>query len=93
MAAAVDAGKSRSGDLRGLETERKEPVMEETIQQLERDTTEEERLVLNWRQTQLERLGVSRLKAEMFAGHVDWHRIAELIQRGCSPDLALEIVR
>jgi hypothetical protein len=29
----------------------------------------------------------------MFAGHVDWHRIAELIQRGCSPDLALEIVR
>jgi hypothetical protein len=67
--------------------------MEETIQQVERDTTEEEQLVLSWRTTQLERLGVSRWKAEMFAGYVDWHKIAELVQRGCTPDLALEIVR
>jgi hypothetical protein len=54
--------------------------------------TEEERLVHDWRTEQLRRLGLHRLIAEMFADFVDWHSLAELVDRGCSPELALEIV-
>jgi len=54
--------------------------------------TEEERLVHDWRTEQLRRLGLHRLIAEMFADLVDWHSLAELVDRGCSPELALEIV-
>jgi hypothetical protein len=53
----------------------------------------EEVLVHAWRVEQLWRLGVARTVAEEFAGFVDWHEIAELVERGCSPKLALEIVR
>jgi hypothetical protein len=31
--------------------------------------------------------------AHTFADLVDWHALAALIERGCSPELALEIVR
>jgi hypothetical protein len=31
--------------------------------------------------------------AEAEADHVDWHQIAQLVQRACSPRLALRIVR
>jgi hypothetical protein len=31
--------------------------------------------------------------AEAEAGNVDWNQIARLVQRGCSPTLALNIVR
>ncbi len=31
--------------------------------------------------------------AEAYADHLDWHQIAELLQRGCPPRLALRIVR
>jgi class 3 adenylate cyclase len=55
--------------------------------------TEEELLVRAWRTEQLWRLGLPRVLAEMFADLVDWHALAELIERGCSPELALEIVR
>jgi hypothetical protein len=43
--------------------------------------------------TQLERLGIPARLAEAAAGHVDWHQVATLVQRGCSPQLALRIVR
>jgi hypothetical protein len=46
-----------------------------------------------WRVEQLWRLGLTRTVAEEFAGCVDWHEIAELVERGCPPKLALEIVR
>jgi len=36
---------------------------------------------------------VHRTFADAFAGLVDWHTIADLIERGCAPELALEIVR
>jgi hypothetical protein len=52
-----------------------------------------ERLVLAWRTEQLWRLGLSRTTAEAFAGLVDWHEVADLVTSGCSPELALEIVR
>lgn len=65
------------------------------------DTTTEEpdrrageiRLVRAWRVEQLRRLGLGPLVAETFADLVDWHALAALVERGCSPELALEIVR
>jgi hypothetical protein len=57
------------------------------------EETEETRLVHAWRTEQLRRLGLHRIIAEAFADRVDWHALAELIDRGCSPELALDIVR
>ena len=73
---------------------------EETLhEQLERGDTEtefvrtdEEVLVHEWRAEQLRRLGLSRVVSEGFAGRVDWHDIAALVSRGCSPELALDIL-
>jgi hypothetical protein len=45
-----------------------------------------------WRVRQLERLGISGPLAEIFADRIDWHQIAWLVGRGCSPRLALRIV-
>jgi hypothetical protein len=59
----------------------------------ELDEPAEERLVREWRSEQLRRLGLPRVLAERFADLVDWHALAALIERGCSPELALEIVR
>jgi hypothetical protein len=53
----------------------------------------EELRVHEWRVEQLQRLGVPRTLAFAFAGLVDWHEIAALIEHGCSPELAIEIVR
>ena len=53
----------------------------------------EEFLVHAWRTEQLWRLGLSGVLAETFADLIDWHALAKLIERGCSPELALEIVR
>ena len=53
----------------------------------------EELRVQEWRVEQLQRLGVPRTLSFAFAGLVDWHEIAALIERGCSPELAIEIVR
>jgi hypothetical protein len=57
------------------------------------EQVDEERLVHAWRAEQLESLGLPRVIAELFAGRVDWHRVAELVGRGCPADLALDIVR
>jgi hypothetical protein len=57
------------------------------------DGDSEEYVVNAWRAEQLRRLGLSPLFAEVFAGLVDWHQIAKLVERGCSAHLALEIVR
>jgi hypothetical protein len=61
--------------------------------ELVEDTTDEELLIHAWRTEQLQRLGLSRILAEKFAEIVDWHEIAELIARGCTAELALEIAR
>jgi len=57
------------------------------------DHSDEEVLVHEWRTEQLRRLGLPRALAERFAGLVDWHQMADLVERGCAPDLALEIAR
>jgi hypothetical protein len=50
-------------------------------------------LVHDWRTGQLEQLGISRTLAAIYAGRVDWHDVADLVSRGCPPDLALDICR
>jgi len=57
------------------------------------DRTKEAVLDHEWRTEQLRRLGLPRSLAETFADLVDWHALALLIERGCTPELALEIVR
>jgi hypothetical protein len=61
--------------------------------ELVEDTADEELLIHAWRAEQLRRLGFPRTLAETLAGVVDWHEVAALVGRGCSPNLALEIVR
>ncbi len=53
----------------------------------------DEPLVHDWRVSQLTRLGIPRSLAEAYADHLDWHQIAQLLQRGCPPRLALRIAR
>jgi hypothetical protein len=55
--------------------------------------TDEDLLVHAWRTEQLWRLVLSRVLAKAFADLVDWHALAELVERGCPAELALEIVR
>jgi hypothetical protein len=51
------------------------------------------RLMHNWRVSQLTRLGLPGPLAEIYADRIDWHQVARLVQRGCPPRLALRIVR
>jgi hypothetical protein len=53
----------------------------------------EERSVHRWRVSQLIRLGIPGALAEIYADRIDWHQVARLLQHGCSPRLALRIVR
>ena len=61
--------------------------------EVEAEESEEDALVYAWRIEQLSRLGLSDVIASAVASFVDWHEIARLVERGCSPELALEIVR
>jgi hypothetical protein len=55
--------------------------------------SDEDAQVYAWRVERLSDLGLSNLVASAVAPLVDWHEIARLVERGCSPELALEIVR
>jgi hypothetical protein len=94
MAAARDDGgaaaRDRSAPKRSLRL--LEAAMEETTTTIDR-ATEEELRIHDWRAEQLERLGIPGWLAEAFADRIDWHEIAALVERGCAPRLALEIVR
>jgi hypothetical protein len=59
----------------------------------ETEESEEGARVYAWRVEQLSGLGLSHVIASAVASFVDWHEVAGLVERGCSPDLALEIVR
>jgi hypothetical protein len=54
---------------------------------------DEQALVHEWRAERLRELGLTDLLADRFADRVDWRAVAGLVRRGCSPTLALEIVR
>jgi hypothetical protein len=57
------------------------------------ETIEKQDPVHEWRVARLVRLGIPWPVAEAAAGHVDWHQMAALVQRGCPPWLALRILR
>ena len=61
--------------------------------EFEAEESEEDARIYAWRVEQLAGLGLSHLVASAVASFVDWHDIASLVERGCSPELALEIVR
>jgi hypothetical protein len=61
--------------------------------EVEVEESEEEARVYTWRVEQLSGLGLSQMVASAVASFVDWHEIARLVERGCPPELALEIVR
>lgn len=61
--------------------------------EVEDEGAEEDARVYQWRVEQLLGLGLSDLIASTVASFVDWHEIARLVEHGCSPELALEIVR
>jgi hypothetical protein len=61
--------------------------------EFEAEESEEDARIYAWRVEQLSGLGLSHLVASAVASFVDWHDIASLVERGCSPELALEIVR
>ena len=58
-----------------------------------RERTEIERIE-SWRLEELERAGYPADAAQELAGrhYVDLHRAIELVQRGCPPDIALQIL-
>ena len=61
--------------------------------EVETEESEEDARVYAWWVEQLSGLGLSGVIASAVASFVDWHEIARLVERGCSPELALEIVR
>ena len=61
--------------------------------EIEAEESEEDARVYAWRVEKLSGLGLSQVVASVVASFVDWHEIARLVEQGCSPELALEIVR
>ncbi|HZC29602.1 MAG TPA: hypothetical protein VE269_07660 [Gaiellaceae bacterium] len=57
------------------------------------EQSDEALLIRAWRSEQLFRLGLPRILAVAYADTVDWHELADLVDRGCPTALALEIVR
>jgi predicted component of type VI protein secretion system len=92
------AGGDDNGDLlrdpRARTRTRKESIVNELAEiEVEAEESEEDARVYAWRVEQLSELGLSHVIASAVASFVDWHEIAGLVERGCSPELALEIVR
>lgn len=63
------------------------------LETIEIEASDEDARVYAWRVERLSDLGFSKVVAAAVAPLVDWHEIARLVERGCSPELALEIVR
>ena len=70
-----------------------ESVEVDELEGVEIEASDEDARVYAWRVERLSGLGLSNLVASAVAPFVDWHEIARLVERGCSPELALEIVR
>jgi hypothetical protein len=91
---AATTAAASSGILDGEHTNAKEPIVDELAEiGVEIEETAEDARIYAWRVEQLSRLGLSHVIASAVATFVDWHEMARLVERGCSPELALEIVR
>jgi hypothetical protein len=91
------AGGDDSGGLLGdplPNTNPKESIVDQLAEvEVETEESEEDGRVYEWRVEQLSGLGLSHVIASAVASFVDWHEIARLVEHGCPPELALEIVR
>jgi hypothetical protein len=70
-----------------------ESVEVDVLGSVEIQAPDEDARVNAWRVERLSGLGLSNIVASAVAPFVDWHEIARLVERGCSPELALEIIR
>ena len=70
-----------------------ESVEVDELDGVEIQESDEDAQVYAWRVERLSCVGLSNIVASAVAPFVDWHEIARLVERGCSPELALEIVR
>ena len=70
-----------------------EATMQALLDEFDIELSPDEILVNAWRAEQLERLGITRIVAEAMASLVDWRELMRLVDRGCPPALAMEIVR
>ena len=68
-----------------------EETMELTLPPGRHETIEKDP-VHEWRVDRLTCLGIPWPMAEAAAGHVNWHQMAALVQRGCPSWLALRIL-
>jgi hypothetical protein len=94
LCAGGDAGGGLVGDSRTQANDAKESIVDELAEiEIEAEESEEDALVYAWRVEKLSGLGLSHVVASVVAWSVDWHEIAGLVERGCPPELALEIVR
>jgi len=66
--------------------------MEEPLD-IEIEKESEEVRIYAWRVEQLAKLGLSTVIANAVATFVDWHEVSRLVEKGCPPELALEIAR
>ena len=66
--------------------------MEEATE-IEIEKESEDVRIYAWRVEQLAKLGLSTVIANAVATFVDWHDVARLVEKGCPPELALEIAR
>lgn len=67
--------------------------MEPTLAPGRHETIKQQDMVRKWRAARLACLGIPWPVAEAAAGHVDWHQITALVQRGRPSRLALRILR
>ena len=75
-----------------IHSQTEEETMELTLPPAGHETIGKRDPVHEWRVDRLTRLGIPWPMAEAAAGHVDWHQMAALVQRGCPPWLALRIL-
>jgi hypothetical protein len=61
--------------------------------EIENQNESEQTRLYAWRVEQLAKLGLSAMIADAVASLVDWHDVAQLVDKGCPPELALEIAR
>jgi hypothetical protein len=91
---AATTGAASSAILERDHMNAKESIVDELTEiEIVTEQSEEDARVYAWRVEQLSGLGFSHVIASAVASFIDWHEIARLIERGCSPELALEIVR
>jgi 16S rRNA G527 N7-methylase RsmG len=67
--------------------------METLLETVQNELSDEDVAIHEWRAERLAHLGISTIVAQAVASFVDWHEVARLVERGCAPELALEIVR